>query len=140
MQAYLSQNDEVHIRNLRKQLEAADEQLKYKTWVVESLHRKLDCYKYLGNISATRYETARKECENIKLQHSATSKDAESSICQLKQKLQTTKSELDQSTEQNNKLTMEQERLSRELEREKSTNLALVKEREVQDHTIKEVK
>jgi len=133
MQNYLGHKEQAQIRALKGDLEAADERLKNKNWIIENLSQELEVTKSLLGALSARYSTARLELQIIKTQHNSTSKDAEQRITELTANLQDTEAQLTNEKEISERLTGENESIKSELE-------LSVKEREALDHKLKEAK
>lgn len=140
LQLYLANKEQAQIRALRGDIEAADERLRNKVWLIENLNQELKTSQHLLHLAASRYSAARAELDHIRTQHSSFSMISQTRAQELEDQLADSEQQLARHLEQAARLKDNYEQTSQELAKVKAEYEVAANDRVVQAQQIKDLK
>jgi len=140
LQLYLANKEQAQIRALRGDIEAADERLRNKVWLIENLNQELKTSQHLLHLAASRYSAARAELDHIRTQHSSFSMISQTRAQELEDQLADSEQQLARHQEQAARLKDNYEQTSQELAKVKAEYEVAANDRVVQAQQIKDLK
>jgi len=140
IQNFNRQEDRKMIRNLTASLTAAEENVRNKSWTIQSMTSQIDNLHYQLNVVGGRFAAARAENEMIRSQHDSTNIQAKDKIEQLSGQLKQTTNDLESERKQSSDAAQNYDRLKSDFVKMKTELQTLIQDREIQETALKDAK